>query len=49
MPTGEPIVRDTSQPDYRILASVPFRDVKVNQSLARMLALTRPSGYDRPW
>jgi len=49
MPTGEPILRDTSLTDYRILASVPFRDVKVNQSLERMLALTRPSGYDRPW
>lgn len=49
MPTGEPIVRDTSLADFRILASVPFRDVKVNHSLERMLALTRPAGKDRLW
>lgn len=49
MPTGEPILRDTSQADFRIQASVPFRDVKINRSLERMLALTRQAGNDRPW
>lgn len=49
MPTGEPIVRDTSLADFRILASVPFRDVKISHSLQRLLALTRPTGNDRPW
>ena len=49
MPTGEPILRDTSLADYRILASVPFRDVKVNLSLDRLLAISRQVGTDRPW
>jgi len=49
MPTGEPIVRDTSLADYRIQASVPFRDIKINQSLERMLALSRQIGPERPW
>ncbi|OIN92512.1 MAG: hypothetical protein AUJ20_07425 [Comamonadaceae bacterium CG1_02_60_18] len=49
MPTGEPIVRDTSLADFRIQASVPFRDIKIKHSMDRMLALTRPAGNDRPW
>ena len=49
MPTGEPILRDTSLADFRILASVPFRDVKVNVSLDRLLAISRQVGTDRPW
>lgn len=49
MPTGELIVRDTSQRDYRILASIAHRDVKVKVNLARLLALTKPGASDRPW
>ncbi len=49
MPTGEPIVRDTSQPDYRILASVPFRDVRVSHSLGKLISLTRQVAAERPW
>jgi len=49
MPTGEPILRDTSQADFRILASVPFRDVKVTHNLDRLMALTRQATSERPW
>jgi len=49
MPTGEPIVRDTSLADYHIQASVPFRDVKIKHSMDRMLELTRSAGDDRIW
>ena len=49
MPTGEPIVRDTSQPDYRILAGVPFRDVRVSHSLGKLISLTRQVAAERPW
>ena len=49
MPTGELIVRDTSQRDYRILASSAHRDVKGKVNLARLLALTKPGASDRPW
>ena len=49
MPTGEPILRDTSQADFRILASVPFRDVKVTHNLDRLMALTRQTTSERPW
>jgi HD-GYP domain-containing protein (c-di-GMP phosphodiesterase class II) len=47
MPTGELIVRDTSQRDYRILASIAHRDVKVKVNLARLLALTKSGASDR--
>ena len=49
MVTGEPILRDTSAPDYRIVASVPHREVKVNHQLDRLLALTRQAPGERPW
>jgi len=49
MVTGEPILRDTSQAEFRILASVPHRDVKVNHNLDRLLALTRQTTSERPW
>lgn len=49
MPTGEPLVRDTSQAEFRILSSVAQRDVKVNHSMDRLLKLTKPSVSDRPW
>ncbi len=49
MVTGEPILRDTSQAEFRIQASVPHRDVKVNHNLDRLLALTRQTTSERPW
>jgi len=49
MPTGELIVRDTSQRDYKIVASVPHREVKVQISLERLLPLTKVAASDRPW
>lgn len=49
MATGEPMLRDTSLADFRIVASVPHRDVKVNHSLERLLPLTKSSASDRPW
>ncbi|MBB1075281.1 phosphohydrolase [Rhodoferax sp. 4810] len=49
MPTGEPSVRDTSQADYRITASVPFRDVKVTPTLDKLMGLTRQAATERPW
>ena len=49
MPTGELIVRDTNQRDYRILTSVAHRDVKVKINLARLLALTKASAADHAW
>ncbi len=49
MPTGEPSVRDTSQADYRITASVPFRDVKVTPTLEKLMGLTRQAATERPW
>lgn len=39
MPTGEFPLRDTSQPAYKIVASVPHREVKVQLPLERLLAL----------
>ncbi|MFZ2220815.1 MAG: HD domain-containing phosphohydrolase [Rhodoferax sp.] len=49
MPTGEMMVRDTQQPDYRIVASVAHREVKVGLNLERLLVLTKPTASDRPW
>lgn len=49
MPTGEPIVRDTSQPEFRIVASVAHRDVKVKINLERLLLLTKSPATDRIW
>lgn len=39
VPTGEPIVRNTSFPDYRISTSLPPGEVKVRFDLNRMLLL----------
>jgi len=47
IPTSEPIIRDTSQRDYRIVASVPHREVKVQIHLPRLLPLTVTG--DRLW
>ena len=49
IPTGEPLVRDTALRDYRIVASVPHRDVKVQINLQRLLPLTAAGGSDRLW
>lgn len=49
MPTGELIVRDTSQRDYKIVASVPHREVKVQINLDRLMPLTKVAASDRPW
>jgi hypothetical protein len=49
MPTGELIVRDTSKPDYKIVAGVSHRDVKVQINLERLLALTKSTATERRW
>ena len=49
MPTGEPMVRDTSVGDYKVVASIPHRDVRVQINLERLLPLTLPAQSDRPW
>ena len=49
MPTVEPMVRDTSLRDYKVVASVPHRDVRVQINLERLLPLTVPVNSDRPW
>ena len=40
MPTVEPAIRDTRLPEYRIVASVSYKDIKVRSDLVRLLALT---------
>ena len=49
MPTVEPTLRDTSQREFRVVNSVPHREVKVQVNLERILPLTVPTGADRPW
>lgn len=49
MPTVEPTIRDTSLKDYKIIASVAHRDVKVTLNLERLLPLTQVAASDRPW
>lgn len=49
LPTGEPIIRDTSLRENRIVASVPHREVKVQINLQRLLALTAAPTSDRVW
>lgn len=49
MPTVEPMVRDTSLREYKVVASVPHRDVRVQINLERLLPLTAPVQSDRPW
>lgn len=49
MPTGEPILRDTSLQDYKISAGLPAHEVRIRSQMQRLLALTRPSAADRPW
>jgi hypothetical protein len=49
MPTVEPMIRDTSTRNYRVVASVPHREVKVQVNLERLLPLTATPASDRPW
>ena len=49
MPTMEPTIRETSTRDFRIVASVAHRDVKVQINLERLLPLTATPASDRPW
>ena len=49
LPTGEPIIRDTSQQEFRITASVQHRDIKVKMNMDRLLAMTKQASSDRPW
>jgi HD-GYP domain-containing protein (c-di-GMP phosphodiesterase class II) len=49
MPTMEPTIRDTSTRDYRVVASVSHKDVKVKLNLERLLPLTATPASDRPW
>jgi ribosomal protein S16 len=49
LPTVEPTIRDTSLREYRIVASVAHRDVKVQINLERLLPLTAAPASDRPW
>ena len=49
MPVGELIVRDTSQREYRIVASMAHREVKVKINLERLLVLTKSPASDRLW
>ncbi len=47
--TSEHVIRDTSQRELRIAASVAQRDCKVKINLDRMLALTSGPPSSRPW
>ncbi|OYQ38789.1 hypothetical protein CHU94_15215 [Rhodoferax sp. TH121] len=49
LPTVEPTIRDSSLREYRIVASVAHRDVKVQINLERLLPLTAAPASDRPW
>jgi hypothetical protein len=49
MPTVEPIMRDTSVREHRVIASVAHREVRVQINLERMLPLTVSPQSDRPW
>jgi hypothetical protein len=48
MPTGEPVTRDSSLRDYRIVASVPHSQVKVKLQLDRFMPMTS-AVVERPW
>jgi HD-GYP domain-containing protein (c-di-GMP phosphodiesterase class II) len=49
MPTSEHAVRDTSNKDFRVVASVPHSGVKVKIQLERLLPLTQPQASDKRW
>jgi ribosomal protein S16 len=39
MATAEPMLRDTSQKEYRIVATVSHRDLKIQLNLERLLSM----------
>lgn len=47
--TVEPLIRESSVREHRIVASVPHRDVKVQLNLERLLPLTAGASSDRLW
>jgi hypothetical protein len=47
LPIAEPAMRDTRQAEFRIMASIPRRQVKVQLPLERLLPLTLPQASDR--
>jgi len=47
--TGDHMVRDTSQREFRIVAGVAQKDCKVKINLGRLLALTAGPASNRPW
>ena len=47
LPTAEHMVRDTSQSEFKITASVPYREVKVKINLPKMLTMTKPMASNR--
>lgn len=49
IPTVEPTIRDSSLKEYRVVASVAHREVKVQINLERLLPLTAIPASDRPW
>jgi HD-GYP domain-containing protein (c-di-GMP phosphodiesterase class II) len=49
MPTSEHAVRDTSNKDFRVVASVPHSEVKVKIQIERLLPLTQVLASDRSW
>jgi HD-GYP domain-containing protein (c-di-GMP phosphodiesterase class II) len=49
VPTVEPIQRDTTVKEYRVVASVAHRDMKVKISLEKLLPLTIAPSPNRPW
>lgn len=49
LPTVEPIQRDTGLKEYRIVASVAHRDVKVKINFEKLLPLTTAPAPARPW
>lgn len=49
MPSTGSVIRDTSQRDYRIVASVPHREVKVKLNLEQFLTMTGVAASDRQW
>ena len=47
--TAEHVIRDTSQRDLRIIASVAQHECKVQMNLDRLLGLTAGNASGRPW
>lgn len=47
--TVEPVIRESSVREHRIVASVPHRDVKVKLNLERLLPLTAGTLSERAW